>query len=448
MRKTISIIGAITCALVLFSGAGCGPKKTVDNRSEFYITSKPDEAKIVINNREIGLTPKSIKIAPGTYIMEVSKLHYKSDWRKLASNTGDKKNIEIVLAPITSSVLIESKPDGAIVELEGKSLGQTPIILHDQTIGKHSARLSKPGYITQEITWNVEDARPQIASAKLFSNMGTLEIKSTPANANVFLDGKSQGKTPFSENMGQGEHKIRVELKGYNPHEQNVIVTKDVKKEVAVTLQLLPGNLNVKTNPPGASVTLNDRQYQNSPVEIKNLQPGDYKLKVEKDGCDPIEKDVKITAGETSDVLISLDSNWGGIDLVANPPGVTIYIDGKRLGISAEGEDKLTSKVFEIRNLSSQEHTLKIAHKRAVPSEKEIKVKVEKGQITRQKPINMWIADTYVKLRNGREMRGKIRQQNTVEIILEQPDEGGRGIIAQRYGRNEIETIRELKENE
>jgi hypothetical protein len=127
---------------------------------------------------------------------------------------------------------------------------------------------------------------------------------------------------------------------------------------------------------------------------------------------------------------------------------VTIYIDGKRLGISAEGEDKLTSKVFEIRNLSSQEHTLKIAHKRAVPPEKEIKVKVEKGQISRPKPLNMWIADTYVKLRNGREMRGKIRQQNTLEIILEQPDEGGRGIIAQRYGRNEIETIRELKENE
>jgi hypothetical protein len=51
-----------------------------------------------------------------------------------------------------------------------------------------------------------------------------------------------------------------------------------------------------------------------------------------------------------------------------------------------------------------------------------------------------------VKLKNGREMRGKIRQENALEIILEQPDGGG--IIAQRYGRNEIETIRELTENE
>ena len=237
-------------------------------------------------------------------------------------------------------------------------------------------------------------------------------------------------------------------MKGYNTHDQNVVVTKEAKKDVSVTLQLLPGKLNVKTNPTDASVTLNDRQYQNSPVEIKDLQPGSYKLKVEKEGCDPVEKDIRITAGETSDVLISLDSNWGGIDLVSNPPGVTIYIDGRKFGVSAEGEDKLTSKVFEIRSLSSQEHTVRIVHKRAVPAEKEIKVKVEKGQIARPKPINMWIADTYVKLKNGREMRGKIRQQNDLEIILEQPDEAGHGIIAQRYGRNEIETIRELKENE
>jgi hypothetical protein len=276
--------------------------------------------------------------------------------------------------------------------------------------------------------------------------MGTLEIRSVPDNANVFLDGKPRGKTPFSEKIEQGEHKIRVELKGYNSHEENVVVIKEEKKSASVTLQLLPGNLNVTTNPPGASVTLNDRQYQNSPVEIKGIQPGDYKLKVEKEGCDPVEKNIRVTAGETSDVRISLDSNWGGIDLVANPPGVTIYVDGKKLGVSAEGEDKLTSKIFEIRNLSSQEHTIRIAHKRAVPAEKEIKVKVEKGQITRPKPINMWIADRYVKLKNGREMRGKIRQENALEIILEQPDGGG--IIAQRYGRNEIETTRELTENE
>lgn len=448
MIKKINIIGTFIFMTILFLAAGCGPKKTVDTRGEFYIASTPGEAKIIINNKEIGLTPKSVRLPSGTYIMEVTKVNYKSAWQKVTSNAGDKKNIEINLAPITSSVLIESKPEGAIVEAEGKQIGQTPLIIHDQAIGKHSAILSKPGCISQEISWNVEDARPQAVSANLFSNMGTLDIQSTPNNANVFLDGKPRGKTPFSEKIEQGEHKIRVELKGYNSHEQNVIVTKDAKKNVTVTLQLLPGSLNVKTTPPGSSVTLNGQQYQNSPVEIKNLLPGDYKLKIEKEGYDPVERDIRITAGEASDVTIGLDSNWGGIDLVANPPGVTIYVDGRKVGISAEGEDKLTSKVFEIRNLSSQEHTIRIAHKRAVPAEKEIKVKVDKGQIARPKPVSMWIADTYVKLKNGREMRGKIRQQNTLEIILEQPDEAGRGIIAQRYGRNEIETIRELKENE
>jgi len=441
MLKSLKILSFSALALLII--AGCEEKK-VDNRCEFNITSSPDQAKITVNNRDAGATPKAIKVPPGTYIMEVSRTNYKSSWQKLVSTAASKKSIEIELEPITSSVMIDSKPAGAIVEIDGKQVGQTPFIVHDQTIGKHSARLLKPGCIPQEITWTVEDARPQLVSGNLFSNTGTLEVKSTPPGANIFIDGKARGKTPFTDKIEQGERTVKAEMKGYNSHEQKVVVDRDARKEVQIVLQMLPGNLNVKTTPAGATVFLNDRQYQNSPVEIRDLKPGDYTIKIKLPGHDPIEKKVTIIAGETAEFSETLDTNWGGIDLVVNPPGVTIYVDGKKIGLSELGEDKTTSKVFEIRNLSSEEHVIKLAHKRAQPAEKEIKVKVSKGQIARPKPINMWIADTYVKLKdNGREMRGKIRQQTDDEIIFE-PEPG----IAQKYTRKEIETIRELKENE
>jgi hypothetical protein len=274
--------------------------------------------------------------------------------------------------------------------------------------------------------------------------MGTLEVKSSPASANIFLDGKASGRTPFNGKIEQGEHKIRIELKGHSPHEQTVVVNRDEKQSVQVDLHILPGALNIRTTPVGATVTVNDRQYQNTPVELKNLQPGDYTVKLSLPGHDPLEKKVTVMAGETTDITETLDSNWGGIDLVVNPPGVTIYVDGKKSGVSEQGEDKGISKVFEIRNLSSEEHVIKLAHKRAQPAEREIKVKVAKGQISRPKPINMWIADTYIKLKeNGREIKGKIRSQSDEEVIFE-PEPG----IAQRYARKEIETLRELKENE
>ncbi|HBC88440.1 MAG TPA: hypothetical protein DCZ94_15945 [Lentisphaeria bacterium] len=443
MGNINKIIVAALASAILFM-AGCGPEKKVETRGVFTIKSNPDGAKITINNKEVGVTPKTVSLNPNTYIMEVSKLNCRSEWRKLVSTAGATKTVEVELEPITSSVMIGSKPDGAIVEIDGKQIGQTPLTIHDQTIGKHSARLSKPGYIAMEVSWTVEDARPQLVTGNLSSNMGTLDIKSTPSGANVFIDGKARGKTPYTERIEQGEHKVKVELKGHNPHEQSVVVARDGKKDVQVTLLLLPGSLNITTAPAGATVLLNDREYKNSPVEIKNLLPGTYKLKLKKAGFDQIERDVIIVAGEPAEVSVTLDTNYGGIDLVVNPPGVTIYIDGKKVGVSEQGEDKVTSKVFEIRSLSSEEHTIKIAHKRAQPAEKEIKVKVSKGQITRPKPLNMWIADTYVKLKeNGREMRGKIRQQNEDEIIFE-PEPG----IAQKYTRKEIETLRELKENE
>ena len=68
-------------------------------------------------------------------------------------------------------------------------------------------------------------------------------------------------------------------------------------------------------------------------------------------------------------VNLQLDSNLGGIDLVANPPGVTIYIDGVKKGVTEPGENPKFSKVFEVRGLRTGKHTVKMAHKRATPPE-------------------------------------------------------------------------------
>ena len=114
MLKTLEILSIYAVALLFL--AGCEEKK-VDTRSEFNITSTPDQAKITVNNNDGGLTPRQIRLQSGTYIMEVSKTNYKSSWQKLVATPSSRKNIEVELEPITSSVMINSNPAGAIVEI-------------------------------------------------------------------------------------------------------------------------------------------------------------------------------------------------------------------------------------------------------------------------------------------------------------------------------------------
>ncbi|HPN85262.1 MAG TPA: hypothetical protein PK821_08010, partial [Victivallales bacterium] len=143
-----------------------------------------------------------------------------------------------------------------------------------------------------------------------------------------------------------------------------------------------------------------------------------------------------------SDLLaIKIYRYMGGIDLVANPPGVTVYLDGKKVGKMEEGErgNKKLSKVFQIRGLTSGDHSVKVSHARAVPQDKTINVVVEKGKISRPAQINMWIADSVVKFKNGKEVTGRIVENDASGILFE-PEPG----IAIRYKANEISGITHL----
>jgi hypothetical protein len=244
--------------------------------------------------------------------------------------------------------------------------------------------------------------------------------------------------------LEQGDHQFRIEAPGHAPHEQRVTVLREKTQRIAATLQLLPATLKVSSVPAGAALFINGQQYENTPAVIADLAAGVYELRAEKDGYDAATRQVNLAPGQEVEVTLQLDSNMGGIDLVVHPPGVTIYVDGRKVGVTQEGETPDLSAVFEVRNLTSGEHRVVLAHKRAKPNaEISFTATVKKGEITRSRPIRMWIANCYLKLTNGLVLKGRIRQENATEILFEHNPN-----IVQRYGREEIETIRPLDPDE
>ncbi len=443
--KTGKAIAALLAAAVLAFAAGCGGEKP-DSRSELFINSAPDGARVFLRNKEIGITPLKVKLPQGTYIFVIEKNKYLPEFRRISCGQNEKHNIDAELEPVSASVMITSEPKGAFISMDGKQIGETPLIIHGQAIGKHAAQISMGGYVTQEISWTIEDARPQLVSVKLSSNMGSLSFSSEPPGAAVSIDGKYLGKTPCSGKFEQGEHAVKIEKPDYTVFEQKVTLARDEEKTVEAVLALLPGGLKITSNPTDAECSVNGKPTRNTPVELSNIPPGQYEIKLHKGGFDDISETVTVSPGQTAEKLLVLGSNLGGIDLVVNPPGVTIYLDGKKIGVTAPDESQpgqQISKVFEIRGVTSGKHTLMFAHSRATPPEKTITVEVKKGQITRPKQITLWIADTYVKLRNGKTLQGRLRQENQDEIIFE-PEPS----IAIRYAKPDIETIKKLDDKE
>ena len=442
--NTLLSTAAISTLMIL--AASCSkPKKKPTPKSPVSIRSVPEKVNInlISHNKKLGTTPWSANLVKGMYVFEFTKPGYKTTYLKVICNPPTREVHEVKMEPITASVIIKTDPPGATLSSGNRVIGLTPLSLQYLSLGHHTYTLSKPGCSTREITVNIEDERPQMISESMLSNIGFLSVKTTPSGGNIFVDDIPRGKTPATLKLERGEYDIQITLPGYSAYKEKVSILNDETSKMDVTMQELPCSLDIETVPPDSALTVNDKQYNNTPTKLENLKPGKYKIVVSHDKYDTSTRTVTLAAGQDLKVKMKLDTNMGGIDLVVHPPGVTVYVDGKKLGVTQEGETKDISKVFEVRNLKSGLHTIILAHKRAKPTTQKLKLEIKKGQIRRPAPIRFWIKDTYLKLKDGRIFTGRIAQENKDEILFE-PDP----TMKIKYARENIEILRALQEGE
>jgi uncharacterized protein (TIGR02266 family) len=166
------------------------------------------------------------------------------------------------------AVAIASEPAGATVTVDGKPLdAPTPTTLTGLDVKQvYDVRVALKGFHE----WKVK-LKPKAGDkldAALVPNEKLVEVSSTPAGADVVLDGKRVGRTPFTIHKLDlsKAHAIEVKRSGYLPQSRNVSATdlfepkgdKDVLA-LAMTLEAQP-----KPDPTTRPAT---------PVAVKQHQP-------------------------------------------------------------------------------------------------------------------------------------------------------------------------------
>lgn len=86
------------------------------------------------------------------------------------------------------------------------------------------------------VAWSVSNTIEDMLNNRL----GTMKITSTPPGADVYIDGKKEGKTPGVITVQRGQHKLLVKKDGYIPYKADIEIT--AKKELVqeVVLQEVP----------------------------------------------------------------------------------------------------------------------------------------------------------------------------------------------------------------
>jgi len=204
-------------------------------------------------------------------------------------------------------ITIVTEPRSASVYIDGKLVGESPYEDKNLTAGTYKVRVIKEGYEVSEKDMIVESGKQTEISVTLKEIKGELEVRSEPPESKVYIDGKEIGETPLTiPGMRSGRYLVRVLKEGYEPYEGRVEVVKDEKKTIRVSLKQMPGQLEIRTDPPGAGVQINGKAVGISPYEAKNMAPGSYRVSVVREGYLIWERDITVKGGKRIEVLARL----------------------------------------------------------------------------------------------------------------------------------------------
>jgi PEGA domain len=168
---------------------------------------------------------------------------------------------------------------------------------------------------------------------------GTLSVGTSPAGISVFVDGTAHGVTPLGVELPPGEHVIELRTA---TERRRIPVTLTAGGQVSQYFEFArpaqtSGELLVRTDPLGASVTVDGKYVGRSPVSVPDLAAGTHTVVLQHD-IGTLTERVLIEDGRTASLVVSMGgtqksaaAGWIRLDV---PAEVQVYENGRRIGAS------------------------------------------------------------------------------------------------------------------
>jgi hypothetical protein len=179
---------------------------------------------------------------------------------------------------------------------------------------------------------------------------GVLVVNSDPDGVDVYINGKKRGSTPITMELPTGNHKLELSL-GDQTRALPVKITQG--GHIAQFVELpkagaAVGQLSVKTDPAGATVTVDGQRRGVSPLVIDGLTPGVHTVGLQ-NSISSVTEQVTIQAGATASLVVPLSAPEGvpvsGWVSLSTPIEMQLFEDGRLVGSSRS--DRIMMSVGE-----------------------------------------------------------------------------------------------------
>lgn len=240
--------------------------------------------------------------------------------------------------------LLVNLSDEYRVYIDGKFKGNPPLLLESLKAGKHTIRIeSENEYLEQKLLVKRDISDILDYQPELNRYTGKLFVSSQPLGADLYLDAKKIGKTPFVVNdLTVGKYKLTVKKEGYLENSKEVSIKREETTKESLSLEKGYKILFNITLPKDALITVEGKSGTDEfkRDELILLPAGEWKITVSGESFK--EKSFELVLEDADEILeIELERYSSIIRLENLNAGSTVYIDNEE--VTSKVEDKTLS---------------------------------------------------------------------------------------------------------
>ena len=237
------------------------------NWSVVSIDSKPSDAQVWINGERYENTPAKLELNASTYHLEVVHPDFSahiSDFVVLPNQFLDLGVIRLDRNP--SYFIIKSQPAGAVVYVNNKQQGITPLTIKVTPNTDYHLIFEKSGYRSLSREVKVAASESETISVGLKPILSTVHLEVIPSRAEVIIDGISRGYGNQTLPLTTASHKIEVKESGYKPYVLNITPKANQPTHKKIILEL---RQNKQTETP-------EKIINSQGQHLKLIMPGEF----------------------------------------------------------------------------------------------------------------------------------------------------------------------------
>ena len=232
-------------------------------------------------------------------------------YNMLLSVTGPTLKVQMVMfrvKPPTAKavVMVKGEQPEAIEEVLG-IVDEMGAVAKSLPFGSYTYRVAAENFYPSEGRFTLNNqTENHVEDVSLRSNFGNITLN-VESDADIYVDGEKKGTRSWTGTLKAGGHQVECRQANHKPSSQTITIADNETRIITlIPPNPITGTLSITSRPLGAKITIDGKNYGESPKNITGLLIGKHTVELSSPGNKGGKQEVEIKEGQTAIIDIEL----------------------------------------------------------------------------------------------------------------------------------------------